>query len=210
MNTTKATNPGSTTATRTHRPPHRAIVACVPIMYGTLLMFHHDENPRIGDNTDVWIGLHLIQLAFIAGIACVLWLLAAPGLGRAAQAARALIVPFLILYTTLDAVLGLAWGLIARDAADLPVADRPAQQRLLDRLLEARPAGYILYFAAGLSLVAVTVTVAVARRANAPRFARWLLIAGSIVFAIGHAPPTGPIGMVLFGLGAGNLLTRTR
>jgi hypothetical protein len=175
----------------------RAVLFGVPLLYVVLGLLH-TENPELGDETGLFIGLHVAQLFLIGGLAYMLWLLVEGLDSRAATVARALILPFVILYTALDAVLGIAWGIVAAKANELPVADQPAAGRLIDALLEPEPLGYILYFGAGLLWLAVALTVVTALGKSAPRPALVLIAIGASAFALGHAQPVGPIGMTLF------------
>lgn len=193
-----------------NRAARRAVLTGVPLAYLVLGLLHPTANPEVGDETDLFLGLHLAQLVLIGGLAYVLWLLVAELEGRAATLARALILPFVILYTALDAVLGIAWGIVAREANELPVADRPAAGRLLEALLEPDPAGYVLYFGAGLLWLAAALAVVTALRGRAPMPALVLMALGATVFALGHAPPVGPVGMSLFLAGIAWLELRPR
>jgi hypothetical protein len=175
----------------------RVILFGVPSLYVILGLLHTD-NPEVGDETGLFIGLHIAQLFLIGGLAYLLWLLVDGLDSRAARIARALILPFVILYTALDAVLGIAWGIVAEKANALPVADQPAAGRLIDSLLEPEPLGYILYFGAGLLWLTVVLTVVTALGERAARPALALMAVGATVFALGHARPVGPIGMTLF------------
>ncbi len=178
-------------------PVRRAVLFGVPLLYVVVGLLHTD-NPEVGDETGLFIWLHIAQLFLIGGLAYMLWLLVEGIDGRAARVARALILPFVILYTALDAVLGIAWGIVAEKANELPVADQPAAGRLMDALLEPEPLGYILYFGAGLLWLTVALTVVTALGTRAPRPALALMAVGAMVFALGHAQPVGPIGMALF------------
>jgi len=188
----------------------RAVLVGVPLAYLVLGLLHPTENPEVGDATGLFIGLHLVQLVLIGGLAYVLWLLVGELDGRAASLARALILPFVILYTALDAVLGIAWGIVAREANELPVADRPAAGRLIEALLEPEPSGYVLYFGAGLLWLAAALAVVTALRGRAPTPSLVLMALGATVFALGHAPPVGPVGMSLFLAGIAWLELRPR
>jgi hypothetical protein len=187
----------------------RAVLFGVPLLYVALGLLHTD-NPEVGDETGLFIGLHIAQLFLIGGLAYLLWLLVEGLDGRAAQVARALILPFVILYTALDAVLGIAWGIVAEKANELPAADRAAAGRLIDSLLAPEPRGYILYFGAGLLWLAVALTVVTALWRSAPRPTLALMAIGATVFALGHAQPVGPIGMTLFLVGIAWLELRPR
>ena len=179
----------------------RAVLLGVPFLYAILGLMHPTANPEVGDATGFFIGLHIVQLFLIGGLAYVLWLLVEGFEGRVATTARALILPFVILYTALDAVLGIAWGIVAKKANELPVADQPAAGRLIDALLEPEPLGYVVYFGAGLLWLAVALSVVAVRWNTADRRALALIAAGATVFALGHARPMGPIGMALILVG---------
>jgi hypothetical protein len=176
----------------------RAVLFGVPFLYLLLGLLHPTANPEVGDDTGLFIWLHIAQLVLIGGLAYMFWLLVEGLDGRAATVARALILPFVIVYTALDAVLGIAWGIVAQKANELPVADQAAAGRLIDDLLEPEPLGYVLYFGAGLLWLAVALSVVTALRATAPWPALALMAIGATVFALGHARPMGPIGMAFF------------
>src|ERR1700754_3376682 len=106
-------------------PLRTAVLLGVPALYVVLGLLHPTENPELGDDTDLFITLHVAQLVLIVGLAYVLWLLVEGLDSRAATVARALIVPFVVAYTALDAILGIAWGIAAETANDLPAEDQP-------------------------------------------------------------------------------------
>lgn len=188
----------------------RAVLFGVPFLYLVLGLLHPTANPEVGDETGSFIWLHVVQLFLIGGLAYMLWLLVDQLDGRAARVARALILPFVIVYTAVDSVLGIAWGIAAQKANELPVADQAAAGRLIDDLLEPEPLGYLLYFGAGLLWLAVVLAVVAALGRIAPRPALTLMAIGAAVFALGHARPVGPIGMTLFLAGIGWLELRPR
>ena len=188
----------------------RAVLFGVPILYVVLGLFHPTSNPELGDATGFFIGLHVAQLFLIGGVACMFWLLVEGIDSRAASAARALILPFVIAYTALDSVLGIAWGFAAREANELPTTDQAAAGRLVEALLEPTPLGYIAYFGAGLLFLAVALSVVRALRTRAPRGALALMAIGATVFTLGHAQPMGPVGMGLFLVGVVWLELRPR
>jgi hypothetical protein len=188
----------------------RAVLFGVPFLYVVLGLLHPTSNPEVGDETGFFIGLHVAQLFLIGGLAYTLWLLVEGLDSRAARVARALILPFVIVYTALDSVLGIAWGIVAEKSNELPVADQRAAGRLIDALLEPEPLGYVLYFGAGLLWLAVALSVVTALGRRAPRPALVLMAIGATVFALGHARPVGPIGMTLFLAGIAWLELRLR
>lgn len=189
----------------------RAVLFGVPTCYIVLGALHATANPEVGDPTTLWIGLHLVQLVLVGGMGYVFWLLVEGVDGRAAGLVRVMIIPFVVFYTAMDAVLGLAWGFVAREASALPAADQESAQLLLDRLLEPSPAGYVLYFGAGLLLLALSLGVVAALAKVAPVPALVLIAAGALIFVAGHAAPLGPLGMLAFLVGVvWTELARTR
>lgn len=178
----------------------RAVLLGVPALYVGLGVLHPTFNPELGDDTDLFVWLHVTQLFLITGLGFVLWLLVDDIENRAAVAARVLILPFVVAYTALDSILGIAWGIAAETANQLPAADQPGAGRLIEELIagDPDPRGLILYWGAGLLWLAVAVAVVAALRHTAPTGALVLMSLGAAVFVLGHAPPMGPVGMGLF------------
>jgi hypothetical protein len=175
----------------------------VPSAYILLGLVHPTANPELGDDTDLFIWLHITQLLLIVGLGSMLWLLVEGVSNRAATLVRALIIPFVVVYTALDAILGIAWGIAAETANALPAKYQQGAGRLIDQLIsgEPDPRGYILYFGAGLLWLAVMLAVVAALSGTAPLGALISMALGAAVFALGHAPPAGPVGMGLVLLG---------
>ena len=120
-------------------PWRRVILLGVPFLYVLLGLLHPTANPELGDETDLFVGLHIAQLFLIMGLAYWLWFLVDGVEGRAATIARALIIPFVVAYTALDAILGIAWGIATETANDLPAADQGGAGRLVDELISGDP-----------------------------------------------------------------------
>lgn len=176
----------------------RAVLFGTPLLYIVLGIIHPMEDPGMGEATSVFIGLHFAQLFLIAGIALSLWFLVDGLDSRAATVTRALILPYVILYTTLDAIAGLAMGDVVATANALPAADQAAAGRLIDDLREAELTGYLFYAAVGLAWLGAAFSAIVAVRHRSPRPALALMGLGALVFAVGHPKPFGPVGMGLF------------
>ncbi len=190
----------------------RVLLLGVPSLYIVLGILHPTENPELGDDTDLFITLHVAQLFLIAGLAYVLWFLVEGLDTRAATVARALIIPFVVAYTALDAILGAAWGLAAESANDLPASAQDGAGQLVHELIsgDPDPRGLLLYWGAGVLWLAVAIAVVTALRDTAPLGALVCLSLGAAVFTLGHAPPMGPIGMGLFLIGIAWLEFRPR
>ena len=190
----------------------RVLLLGVPSLYILLGLLHPTDNPELGDETELFVGLHIAQLFLIIGLAYVLWLLVENVTNPAATLARALIIPFVVAYTALDAILGIAWGIAAETANALPPADQPGAGRLIDELIsgDPDPRGLILYWGAGLLWLAVALAVVAALRNIAPLGSLLCLSLGAALFAVGHAPPMGPVGMGLVLIGIGSAEFRPR
>jgi uncharacterized membrane protein YwaF len=188
----------------------RTILFGTPLLYIVLGILHPMEDPGLGDATGLFIGLHFAQMFLIAGLALSLWLLVDGLDSRAATVTRALILPFVILYTTLDAIAGLGMGDLVRMANELPAGEQAVLGPFIDELREPDIGGYVIYLGAGLSWFAAVVAAAVAVRTRVSRPALVLMSLGALVFAVGHPKPTGPIGMALFLAGVAWLELRPR
>jgi len=114
----------------------RAVLFGVPLLYLVLGLLHPTPDPGLGDETGLFVGLHIGQLFLIGGLAYALWLLVDGIDGRAARIARALILPYAITYTALDAIAGIAMGTVVEKANALPAADQAAAGRLIDAVRE--------------------------------------------------------------------------
>lgn len=204
------THPEVTTMQNKSTLVRRTFLLGTPLLYIVLGILHPMEDPGLGEPTRLFVGLHIWQLFLIGGLAYSLWLLVEGIQGRAAAIARALIVPYAIAYTTLDAIAGIAMGTMVGEANALPAADQAVAGRLIDALREPDPAGYALYFATGLLWFGAVLGVVFALRGRAPRGALILMAVGGLIFAVGHPPPPGPVGMTLFLAGVAWLELRSR
>ncbi len=83
---------------------------------------------------------------------------------------RVLIIPFVVAYTALDSILGIAWGIAVETANDLPAEDQSGAGRLIDELIsgDPDPRGLLLYWGAGLLWLAVALAAVAALRQIAP------------------------------------------
>jgi hypothetical protein len=188
----------------------RTVLFGTPLLYIVLGILHPMEDPGLGEATGLFIGLHFGQMFLIAGLAYSLWLLVDGLESRAATVTRVLILPFVILYTTLDAIAGLGMGDLVRMANELPPAEQATLGPFIDELREPDIGGYVIWLGAGLSWVAAVVAATVALRQRTPRAPLVLMALGALIFAVGHPKPTGPIGMALFLGGVAWLELRTR
>ena len=188
----------------------RAILFGTPLLYIVLGILHPMEAPVVGEATGLFIGLHFGQMFLIAGLGWSLWLLVDGLESRAATVTRALILPFVILYTTLDAIAGLGMGDLVRMANELPAEDRAFMASFVEEMREPDVGGYMIYLGAGLSWFAAALAATIALKGRGPRGALVLMALGALIFAVGHPKPPGPVGMTLFLIGVVWLELRPR
>jgi uncharacterized membrane protein YccF (DUF307 family) len=161
----------------------------------------HPANIEVGDETTLYLALHLVQPLLILLLAWGVWLLVKGLRGRAAEIARIAIVPYAIAYSMLDAIAGVALGQAVREANDMSPADAAAVQRLLDGGSGQDYIGIAIFIASGLTWFVMALATALAVKQVGGRGPAVLMTIGAAIFAVGHPFPTGPIGIALFGLG---------
>jgi uncharacterized membrane protein YccF (DUF307 family) len=159
----------------------------------------HPADIEVGDETTLYIGIHLVQPVLILLLAWGIWLLVKDLPGRAAQVARVAIVPYAIAYSMFDAIAGVSLGGIVRQANDASAADAAAVQRLMDTGTDY--VGIVIWVASGLTWFAMAFAAALAVRHIGGLGPTLLMAIGAAIFAVGHPFPPGPIGIALFGLG---------
>jgi hypothetical protein len=159
----------------------------------------HPANIEVGDDTTLYLWIHLVQPFLILFLAWGIWLLVEDLPGRAAQIARLAIVPYAIAYSMFDAIAGVALGGIVRRANDASAADAAAIQRLMDSGTDY--VGMGIWIASGLSWFAMAFAAALAVKHVGGLGPTLLMAIGAAIFAVAHPFPTGPIGITLFGLG---------
>ncbi|MGZ8707896.1 MAG: hypothetical protein ACXW0F_01410 [Gaiellaceae bacterium] len=160
----------------------------------------HPPDIKVGDDTaNLYLLIHVLQPVLIGLLGWSLLLLVEGLPGRAAQIARYAVVPYLIAYTMLDTIAGIATPLIVREANSMSPADAATVQRMLDGMDDLIP--FAIWLVSGLTWLLAAVATAVAVRQVGGRGPATLMALGAAIFAVGHPFPPGPIGIGLFGLG---------
>jgi hypothetical protein len=159
----------------------------------------HPAEIEVGDETTLYIAIHLVQPFFILLLGWGVWLLVKDLPGRAAQVARVAIVPYAIAYSMFDAIAGVSLGGIVRLANDASAADGAVVQRLMDSGTDY--VGFVIFVASGLSWFVMALAAAIAVKPIGGLGPTLLMAIGAAIFAVGHPFPPGPIGIALFGLG---------
>jgi hypothetical protein len=180
----------------------RWIIVGVGVVGYFVLGVVHPADLHVGDETTLYLALHLLQPLLILCLAWGLWLLVRDLPGRAAQVARLAIVPFAIAYATLDAVAGIAEGVMVREANEMSPVEAAAIERIFAEgsgVTTAVTAG--IWVASGLTWFIAAFAAALALKPIGGRGPTILMAVGAAIFAVGHPFPPGPIGIALFGLG---------
>ena len=162
----------------------------------------HPIELAVGDDSTLYLGIHVVQPLLILFLGWGVWLLVKGIPGRAAQIARVAILPYAIAYSMLDAIAGIGIGQIVREANGMSAADAAAVQRLLDGGNGGTDLiGPVIYVASGLTWFVMACAAAVAVKRVGGLGPTLLMIVGAAIFAVGHPFPPGPIGIALFGVG---------
>lgn len=174
-----------------------------PLALGLLEVFHphyaDDAARELLPHADRWLLVHLLQLPLFGLLAFALYLLVEGLAGPAATASRVGTAIFVVFYTALDAVAGIATGVLARHALGAPEAEREALTAVIDQLF-THPlvgGGFSLVTAiatAGWLLATLGAAAAHARAGSGLPPVLLLAVAG-LVFAVGHVPPSAQIGL---------------
>ncbi len=167
----------------------RGFFAVAVVGYFVLGVIHPAEI-EVGDETTLYIGIHLVQPVFILLLAWGTWLLVKDLPGRAAQVARIAIVPYAIAYSMFDAIAGVALGGIVRLANDASAADGVVVQRLLDTGTDY--VGMALFIASDLSWFVMALAAAIAVRPIGGRGPTLLMAIGAAIFAVAHPVAARP------------------
>jgi hypothetical protein len=186
------------------RPSRRRLAFLVgtPLAWAVLLLFHAAPDPddlyeSLRDDVTRWQVVHLGTLVFIGLIGAALYLLVRDLPGRAARISRLAIGPFVLFYGAGEAILGVATGVLVQHTNDVSAGNRTAAADAVTALWDNPISDDVLISIGGVAWVVATVAAAIAYRgAGAPMSAVVLLGLSSI--AVVHAPPVGPVALVMF------------
>ena len=185
------------------------IILGTPLTLGLLEIWHPVGLPgktpyeSVLLKADWWFTLHLLQLPLFGLLGLAVILLTKNLQGWAASISRIGMAFFIVFYTALDSIMGIAGGLLIRSARDLSpniqiFASKQFNLLLLDPIVGGSTFSLIGILGGGGWTVGVIAAAIALGRTGAPRLSIILLIASGILFGIAHVPPTGPLGMACF------------
>lgn len=187
----------------------RIIILGTPLTLGLLEIWHPVGLPgktpyeSILPKADWWFILHLLQLPLFGLLGLAVILLVKNLQGWAATISRIGIAFFIVFYTALDSIMGIAGGVLIRSARDLSpniqiFASKQFNVLLLDPIVGGSTFSLVGILGGGGWAIGVIAAAIALGRAGASRLSLVLLIASGILFGIAHVPPTGPLGMACF------------
>ena len=155
-------------------------------------------------HSGLWITIHVVQLAIISLLALAVALLTDGISAPIGKVSRVALVQFVAFYSAFDASVGLSGGLLARYVSQHPSLSTEVSQAF-DAVTDplSAPVLIAVYAIAVLCWLVAAIGAAIAvRRAGVALLGPILLVVGAAIFAIDHAAPFGPTGMVVFLVGA--------
>jgi hypothetical protein len=185
------------------------VIILSPLTLGILEIWHPVGVPNksvfesIQPQVDWWLTLHLLQVPLFGLMALAVFLMVNNLQGWAARISRGGIAFFVVFYTALDAITGIAGGALIRSARNLPpdVQSFVSQQVNLlffDPIIGGSTLSLVGILGAGGWFVGVTAAALALAQINVDRLSVVLLILAAILFGISHTPPTGPLGLMFF------------
>ena len=190
----------------------RLVILGAPLALGLVEVFHFESLPfdsegelgpftryrTIAPVVEQWLVVHLLQAPLIALVGLAVYLMVRGLSDFPGSVARVCMVVFVVAYTVLDSVAGIAVGVLVANARDLSPGQLPAVEQAIEQLWDNPFVGNISVFTisgAGAWAVGVIAAAVSLRRAGAPRGPAALMVLAAFIFGLSHANPTGPIGM---------------
>ena len=193
---------------RTFSPAEVAFLTGVPLLWGILLLFHPGgEGTEVSyldlqDKVTAWMVVHVGMMFFIPLMAVLVYLLLRGVEGTAARVSRIALVPFVVFYSTWEALQGIGVGILVHEVNALPQAEQAATGADLvpdfaDNVLIRNFGVFGNIGSLALIIALIAAGVALRQRAGASLAVAALLgVSGFLITA--HPPPYGPAGLGLF------------
>jgi hypothetical protein len=190
-----------------HLALRRVVLLGTPLALAILELFHplvsRDLAGTLFPVADWWVTLHVVQLVLFALMGAALWLLTDGLHGIAPTISRIGAAVFVVFYGAGEAVLGIATGILALGAGDLPTEAREGRVEAIATFFED-PIAIGLYFVGELGwLVGLLAAVVALYAGGSARLPLVLLVlSGCVLLVFDHPAPYGPIVFGSFFLGA--------
>lgn len=191
-------------STSTNDTLRRLVLLAAPAGAAAAMWIHphagHDAFGSLAPVADRWLATHLLLFASLSLLAVGLYWLLSGARGRVASLGRLGVGAFALLHVGYVATVGIASGLVVREARSLPADQQAGVGAVVEYLLHepaliaAGALGVVGY------LVAVVAVAVVGRRAGAPLPPLALVLASVGAFAA-HSGPVAIAGMASFAAG---------
>ena len=189
--------------------PRQLVIILSPLTLGILEIWHPVGVPgktafeSILPQVDWWLTLHLLQVPLFGLLALAVFLMVNNLRGWTARISRIGMAFFVVFYTALDAITGIAGGTLISSARNLPpdvqsFVSKQVNLLFFDPVIGGSTLSVVGILGAGGWLVGVTAAAITLAQINVDRLSVILLILAAILFALSHTPPTGPLGLFFF------------
>jgi hypothetical protein len=191
---------------RRFAPSDLALLVGVPAGWAALLLFHPTGDgggfyPTIREELTAWRGVHLAMIAFIPLMAVTVHRLIRGVDNPWARASRLLLPVFAACYLAFEAILGVGTGLLVAELDDLP-AEEATATALVEGYTDNPTLSLLEAVAGGSCVVAILAAAVALRRQGTIGWGVVALFAVAAPLIAVHSPPFGPVGLVLFIVGA--------
>lgn len=178
------------------------LILCILEIWHPVGVHNKSAFESILPKVDWWLTLHLLQLPLFGLLALSILLIVDKLQGWPANICRIGMGFFLVFYTALDSITGIAGGVLIRTARNSPpnVQAFVAKQVdffFFDPIVGGSTLSLIGLLGAGGWVVGVTAAAIALSKVGIDRLTTSLLILGGVMFGISHTPPTGPLGLFL-------------
>jgi hypothetical protein len=190
-----------------HLALRRVVLLGTPLTLVILEFFHPQVSRDLAGTlfpvAGWWVTLHIVQLVLFALMGAAMWLLTDGLHGIATTVSRLGAAVFVVFYGAGDTLLGIATGMLARGAGDLPTEVREGRAEAIAMFFED-PIANVLYFVGELGwLVGLLAAVVALYAGGSPRLPLVLLVvSGCVLLVFDHPAPYGPIVFGSFFVGA--------
>jgi len=181
-----------------HLALRRIVLLGTPLTLAILEFFHpqvaRDVAGTLFPVAGWWITLHVVQLVLFALMGAAVWLLTDGLDGIATTVSRLGAAAFVVFYGAGDTLLGIATGMLAFGAGDLPTEVREGRVEAIATIFES-PIAIGLYFVGELGwLVGLLAAVVALHAVGSPRLPLVLLVlSGCVLLVFDHPAPYGPL-----------------
>ena len=153
-----------------HLALRRVLLLGTPLTLAILEFFHPQVSRDVAGPlfpvAGWWVTLHVVQLVLFALMGAALWMLTNGLHGIATTVSRLGAAVFVVFYGAGDTLLGIATGIIALGAGDLPTSVREGRAEAIAMLFED-PIAQVLYFVGELGWLVGLLAAVVALYAGA-------------------------------------------